>query len=173
MSMETIETIIIALAVIGFVTYRQTRWQPVDPSRLFRMPAILAAAGLFTIWGTIRTLPMGWHPGTADVAVLVAELGTGLAAGLLMGRLATIRTEHGVVQTRLSGQGLVVWFAFIGLRVGFGFLAVLVGATFAAQPGATLLVVALIKLVQSVIVRERVIRHRAAESRRAYAVSGF
>jgi hypothetical protein len=78
-----------------------------------------------------------------------------------------------VVQTRLAGPGLVVWLGFIGLRVGFGFLAVLVGATFAAQPGATLLVIGLIKLVQSLIVGERVNRHRAAESRRAYAVSGF
>jgi hypothetical protein len=173
MSTETIETIIIALAVIGVVTYRQTRWQSVEPSRLFRMPAILAAAGLFAMWGTIRTLPQGWHPGAADIAVLVGELGAGLVAGVLMGRLASLRTENGVVQTRLAGPGLVVWLGFIGLRVGFGFLAVLVGATFAAQPGATLLVIGLIKLVQSLIVGERVNRHRAAESRRAYAVSGF
>jgi hypothetical protein len=173
MSMETVETIIVALAVIGFVTYRQTRWQPVDASRLFRMPAILAVAGLFTIGGTIRALPQGWHPGAADVAVLIGELGAGLVAGVLMGRLASLRTENGVVQTRLAGSGLAVWLGFIALRVGFGVLAVIVGATFAAQPGATLLVVALIKLVQSLIVRERVSRHRAAESRRAYAVSGF
>ena len=173
MSMNTIETIVVALAVIALVTYRQSVWQPVRPGRLFRMPIVLGAVGLITISGTVQHLPHGWHPGALDVVVLVGELGAGLVAGIMMGRLTHIRTVDGVVQSRLSGPGVGVWLGFIALRVGFGVLAAVVGATFAAQPGAALLVIALIKVVQGLVVRERVSRHRSEESRKIYAASGF
>ncbi|GAA3628140.1 hypothetical protein [Microlunatus ginsengisoli] len=173
MSTNTIETIIIALAAIAFVTYRQTRWQSVDTSRLLRMPVILAVVGLITIAGTLQHEPHGWHPGVLDIVVLGGELLVGLAAGVLMGRLTLLRTVSGKTEFRLSGPGLGVWLGFIALRIGFGVLAAVVGATFAAQPGATILVLALIKCVQAYVVRERVDRHHAEESRRTYAASGF
>ena len=37
--MTTSETILIALAALAFITYRQTRWVPVTISKLLRMPA--------------------------------------------------------------------------------------------------------------------------------------
>ena len=173
MSTSTIETIIVALAAIVFVTYRQTRWQTVGLSRLLQMPVILGVAGLVTIRGTIQHLPHGWQPTTTDIVVLLGELVAGLVAGVLIGRLAILRTENGVLRTRLGGAGLAVWLGFLGLRIGLEMVAALVGASFAAQPGVTLLVVAVIKLVQALVVWERASRHRAEESRRAYALSGF
>jgi hypothetical protein len=169
----TIETVVIALAVIAFVTYRLRRWQTVNLSRMLTMPLILVVLGVASLAGPGGHLPRGWHLGFLDIAILGFELAVGLVVGWIIGRLTEIRTTDGVTRSRVSYPGLAVWLGFVALRIGLGVAASMLGASLAAMPAMTIFVVALIKGVQVLLVRERVIRHADAERARSFVGTGF
>jgi hypothetical protein len=159
--METFETVAVAVLVIGFVTYRQTRWVPVKLSKLLRMPVIFAVAGALQIPSSLKQLPRGWHLDALDVAVISGELVLALVVGWLMGRMTEIANVRGVTSSRLGGWGIAVWLIFIAVRIGLGVVASAWSAPLAALPVTVFFVVAAVKLAQLVVVRERLaIHHR-------------
>ncbi len=162
MSQQSIETVVIGLAVIAFITYRLSRWQSVRPSRLFRMPAVLGAVGVISLAGSGQQL-LRQHLGVMDVGIVGAELLVGVVAGWLIGRLTEIRTFADGTKSKLVPAGIAVWLGFVALRIGFGVAASMMGASFAAMPGMTLIVIAVIKTVQGLMVRGRVERHLATQ----------
>ncbi len=162
MSPHNLETIVIGLAIVALVTYRLSQWQSVRPSRLFRMPLILAALGLLSLAGSGRQLTR-WHPGVPDLAIVTSELAIGIMVGWLIGRLTVIRTFADGTRSKLLPGGIAVWLVFVALRIGFGIAASMMGASVAALPGITLIVIAVIKAVQGLMVHVRVIRHLAKE----------
>ncbi|MET0693107.1 MAG: hypothetical protein ABWX96_02155 [Propionibacteriaceae bacterium] len=161
--MQTFASLGVAVLLIAFITFRQTRWQPVRAAKLLRMPLIFAVIGLLLVSQSARQLPAGWHLDALDAGVIGFELLVAVVVGWWMGRLTQIRTIDGVVSSRLTGPGVGVWLGFIALRIGLGILASALSAPLAALPATILFVVAAIKIVQAVVIRERVARHRAAE----------
>jgi hypothetical protein len=170
MDQHTVETIVIGLAIIAFITYRLSQWQSVRPSRLIRMPLILGVVGLISLAGSGPQL-LHQHITVLDIALLGAELTIGVVAGWLIGRLTEIRTFADGTKSKLVPVGIAVWLGFIAIRIGFGVAASMLGASLAALPGLTLIVLAVVKGVQGLMVHGRVVRHLAAERPPTYADS--
>ena len=165
MHFTTLETLGLAAAVIVFITVRQLGWQRVNLSRLLRMPVIFGVLGTISLVSAGRSLPTGWHLHALDVAIIATELAGGVAAGWFMGRLTEIRTVDGVTSSRLTGLGVGVWLGFLALRIELGMFAHIGGAALAELPGTILLVVAGVKVVQALMIRERISAHHAARER--------
>lgn len=171
MNLETIEMIVLTVAVIAFVTIRQTRWSPVSLGKLFRMPFIF---GLIGVVGVAQAAgkPGGiGRLGGLDVAVIAVELVIGVVAGWLMGAQTEIATVGGVTRSRLRPAGLAIWLGFIGVRIGLGVLGSVFGLAIATQPTMIFLVLAAVKSVQAVMVRQRIDQHRAELQEPAYALA--
>ena len=165
--------IVLAIAVIAFVTIRQTRWSPVSLGRLFRMPLIFGLVGIvMAVQAAARPGGLG-HLGGRDVAVIAIELAVGVVAGWLMGRQTEIATVDGVTRSRLRPAGLAVWLGFIGVRISLGVLGSVLGLGIVTQPMAIFLVLAVVKGIQALMVRERLDRHRSELPQLAYARSEF
>jgi uncharacterized membrane-anchored protein len=126
--------IVIAIALLVWVVYRQTTWQLVDRSRLWRMPGIMAIVGVFML---IQSKSLT-NVRPVDVLILVAELLITMALGAAMGSLARfrsrpqkesdVRNRSGrptvfdpsvtVVESRTGALGAVLWIAVIAIRIG-------------------------------------------------------
>lgn len=166
MSVQTFEMIGIAVLVIAVVTIRQCRWQPVNMSRLIRMPLVFGVIGVVELITGLSHVGSGLHVRGLDVAIIGGELTLGLLAGWLMGRLTRIRRIEGVLKFRLAGPGIGVWLGFIVVRIGLAGLAHVLNAELAEQSGTVLIVVAVIKTIQALMVRDRIERHATEERRR-------
>jgi hypothetical protein len=134
MNTQSVLDILIALAVVGWVIYRQLTWQVVRIGRLWRMPIILAIVGIIMLaQGKALT---GIQP--IDLAILVGELLIAVALGAAMGSMAKFRvrpqqasdvtSRRGdvgsfdpsttVTESRTGGLGAALWIVLILVRVG-------------------------------------------------------
>lgn len=172
MNTDTVETIGIAVLVIAFITVRQSVWQTVNLTRLLRMPVIFGLIGVVSLVTGARALSH-LHVGVVDVLIIGTELALGLLAGWLMGRFTQIRRFGDQLKSRLGAAGIGVWLGFLVVRIGLAVVAHVVDAGLAEQTGTILIVVAVIKTVQALMIRERIDRHQAAERQREYAAVGF
>ena len=89
MNISTVTDIIIALAVVGWIIYRQFTWQLVSPSRLWRMPAIIAIIGVIMLAQTKSLTAVK----PIDLLILAGELVLSLGLGAIMGSRARFRTR--------------------------------------------------------------------------------
>lgn len=163
MSLHTLESVLIGLAVIAIVTFRLSRWQSVAVSKLLRMPAILAVLGLVSLTTSLQQSQTGFRLDLLDLGVLGAELAIGIVVGWLLGRLTQIRTFADGTKSRLGAAGIALFLAYVGVRIGLGLLASTFGAPLAAMPAMTMFVLAVVKGVQGLMVHERVQRHLELE----------
>lgn len=89
MTIQSLADILIGLAVVGWIVYRQLTWRIVSISKMWKMPLILGVIGI-----AMLAQGKGGHPITAiDIAVLAVELVVSVGIGLVMGRLAVFRTR--------------------------------------------------------------------------------
>ncbi|MFT4231818.1 MAG: hypothetical protein QM606_03450 [Leucobacter sp.] len=152
-----VNTILILLLLV-WVGYRQTTWRAVDPSRMWRMPAILAIVGLATLGDASDIVRISG----IDLAVLLAELVLSFGIGALMGAISRFRLMSAEaadaylerlerrgrtaapvsLEARTGWAGLVLWIVLIAVRVGLDVLAVRMGSELAASTGVILLMVA-------------------------------
>jgi hypothetical protein len=89
MTMQTVANILIGVALIGWMLYRQMTWRVVAAAQMWKMPAILAVVGVIMLAQTKSQAPIS----TLDIAILIVELAISLAIGALMGRIAVLRTR--------------------------------------------------------------------------------
>jgi len=170
MSTQTILTILIGIALLIFISFRQMRWQ--QPGRQLRMPFIMGIIGVVEAVSTwndalLRKLSV------TDFALIGIELCFAVLGGWLMGRLSEVATVNGSTQARLRPVGLVVWFGFIAIRIGMAALGGFLGAALASNTAVILFMVAIVKGIQVLMVRERISRHEIAEAdRHATSVMG-
>jgi hypothetical protein len=112
--MNTADNVLIALAVLGLVLYRQLRARPVGERRLYTIPAVLAVIGVAQ-GGLLDDA----HP-ALSVALLAGELVAAVAFGVL--RAVTVRLwreSDGELWRRGTGWTLAAWLVSILSRVGF------------------------------------------------------
>ncbi|HWU46041.1 MAG TPA: hypothetical protein VN133_04715 [Humibacter sp.] len=87
MTIQTLGNILIGVVLVGWILYRQLTWRIVSISRMWKLPLILGAVGIFMLAQTKNV-----HQLTAlDLAVLVIELVISLAIGAVMGQIAVFR----------------------------------------------------------------------------------
>jgi tellurite resistance protein TehA-like permease len=169
MNISTVADILIAIAVLCWITYRQFTWQLASPSRLWRMPAILAVVGLVMLAQT-KSLA---NVQPVDLLILVGELVLALGLGAIMGSLARFRTRAQrasdvsrrsdaradfdpsttVTETRTGALGAALWIVLILVRVGIELLtAHYFPSALLASTGTILLVIAANRAARALVV---------------------
>jgi hypothetical protein len=175
MNISTVTDIIIALAVICWIVYRQFTWQLVTPSRLWRMPAIIAIIGVVMLAQTKSLTDVK----PVDLVILAGELVLALGLGAIMGTLARFRTRGQrasdirqrsgvpvdfdpsvtVTESRTGALGAALWVVLIAVRVGIELLtAHYFPSALLASTGTILLVVAANRAARALVVTLRMER---------------
>lgn len=172
MSLQMLGNALLALALIGWIGYRQMTWRPVDISRLWRTPLVMGVVGVAFLLNTAP--PSSLSP--LDLAVLVVELVISLGIGAAMGRIASFRRlatpvrsgrkgdSLATYESRTGGVGLALWFLVIAVRVGVDVLAEIAGSHLAASTGVILLMLAANRAACTFVFAGRVARQSAEAS---------
>jgi hypothetical protein len=175
MNISTVADILIALAVLCWIIYRQFTWQLATPSRLWRMPAVIAIVGVVMLAQTKSVANVK----PVDLLILAGELVIALGLGAIMGTLARFRTraqrasdvrqrsgvpvdfdpDVTVTETRTGGLGAALWVVLIAVRVGIELLtAHYFPSALLASTGTILLVVAANRAARALVVSVRMER---------------
>jgi hypothetical protein len=175
MNITTVADILIALAVVCWIIYRQFTWQLASPSRLWRMPAIIAIVGVVMLAQT----PSLTAVKPVDLLILVGELVLALGLGAVMGTLAWFRTRPqresdvrqrggvsgvfdpsiSVTETRTGALGAALWIVLIAVRVGIALLtAHYFPSALLASTGTILLIVAANRAARALVITMRMER---------------
>lgn len=159
MDISVLTTILISLAVIVWLSIRQTTWRTLDPGRAFRTPLIVMAVGaamLVASGGMVISAP--W------IGAVAIELVLGAAVGVVIGLMAHLRPspdDHGV-EARNGIGGLALWLGLIVARIGLGAAFAALGIVGLQSPSTILILLGVNRLARSVVMLSRA---------RAFAVS--
>lgn len=179
MSIVNIAEIVLGIALVVWIMYRQMTWSAVSVARMWRMPLILGAIGVITLVtsGSRQTLT------GVDLGLLAIELAVAVVTGALMGMVAVFRpiserslaawrarrraddASEPTVESRTGWIGLVLWIVLIAVRVGLGFWGHSLGSAIAESSGVILLVVAVNRAVRTLVFSLRHDRHLALSAR--------
>jgi hypothetical protein len=156
MSAQLLANIVIGLALVGFLAWRQATWQYLDPARIWRMPLVMAGIGIVVLAQSTATI------GTIDVVFLGIEALVSVGLGLAMGSLTRFRTvgtpddKGRTLQSRTGAAGAVLWIALIVVRVGIDVLGGHLGAHLLSSTGAVLLMLAVNRAARALVVDQRI-----------------
>ncbi|MFF0612766.1 hypothetical protein ACFYUD_29290 [Nocardia tengchongensis] len=142
---------LVAVLVVGWIMYRQTRWQALDPNRLWRGPIVLGLVGFLQM----KSVAAGGGLGVTAVALLAlsAVLGTGI--GLVMGLLSQVRAGERGLEARTGWAGTLLWIVLLAVRIGVDLVARASGAQVVTSIGAILLVVAVNRAGRALVLTRR------------------
>jgi len=185
-TIQTLANVVIGLALVAWMLYRQFTWRIVSISRMWRMPMIMGIVGVVML---AQTKDM--HTVSAlDITVLIVELVISLAIGAVMGRIAVFRPrnirpgepgdplasrrgrygERGdrvervlnadgtetVLESRTGWVGLVLWIVMILVRIGMDVAATDMGSVLASATGVILIMLAANRLARVFVFVTRV-----------------
>lgn len=169
------------LGVVGIVLIcaRQLTWTAVSVQRMWRMPIILGAVGVFTLMTTGSKVALT----AADLGLLAIELVAAVITGAAMGWIAVFRpispkalaawrarrrrddSGEPTVESRTGWIGIVLWVVLIAVRIGLAILGHSMGSALAESSGVILLVIAANRAVRTLIFTARHDRHVALPAR--------
>jgi len=170
MSIQTIANVVLIILLIGWVGYRQLTWRPVVVSAMWRLPIILAIAGVAIL--AQQTKPVAVTP--LDLAVVAGEVGLSLALGAWMGAIAHFRRlpepiaagrrpgEFATYESQTGVWGLMLWVVIVAVRIGVDVVATQAGAHLVTSTGVILLVFAANRAARTAVFAARLDRHAAA-----------
>jgi hypothetical protein len=156
MSVQLIANVVIGIALVGFLAYRQMTWQSVDPARIWRLPVILGIVGVVMMANTKATVT------STDVVFLGIEVLLSVAIGLTMGAITSFRTSATpdrrgrTLQTRTGWLGGVLWIVLIAVRIGLDAAGTHLGAHLLTSTGTILLMVAVNRAARALVVDQRI-----------------
>ena len=159
---DTVITLAVTASVVTFVIYRNVTWRAVTLAKLTRLPIIFAVIGAVMLASTVSSLGSAWRPSTVDITVLGGELVVAAGVGWAMGRLSEFSTAGGAVRSKLRPAGIVVFVAFIALRIVVALIAGSHGGSSALMSSSVMVMIAVVKLSQGLVIRETVAHHTAA-----------
>jgi hypothetical protein len=175
MNISSVADILIALAVVCWIIYRQFTWQLVSARNLWRMPAIIAIVGVVMLAQTKSLATIA----PIDLVILGGELVLSVGLGAVMGTLAKFRTRGQratdmrqrsgapvefdpsitVTESRTGGLGAALWIVLIVVRIGIELLtAHFFPSALLASTGTILLVVAGNRAARALVVTMRMER---------------
>lgn len=173
MNISGIANILIVVALVVWIVYRQFTWQLVNPSRLWRMPVIITIIGIAMLASTKSLTAV--QP--LAVAILVGEITLSLALGAAMGTMARFRSRPqresdvdvrkgqtfnpavSVIESRTGGIGASLWVLLIAIRVGTEVAVnTFYPSALLASTGTILIVVAANRFARAFVVQTRMDR---------------
>jgi len=161
MTFTTVADLVLGLAVVVLICVRQLRWTAVRPSRLWRLPLVLAVVGALSLLQTGGRTFTG-----ADVALLLVEAAVAVVTGAGMGAITVFRPIRSVpslrdgeavptLECRTGWLGLALWAVLVAVRIGIALLGHQLGAAAAESTGVILLVIALNRAGRAAVVQAR------------------
>jgi hypothetical protein len=162
MEFQSLLNVLIPIALVLVIGVRQLRWSPLAEGSIWRLPIILAVVGVVSLakGSAIGALS------TTDVALLSVEVVISVAFGCVMGLITRVRplevaTEKARFESSGGWLGLVLWVAFIAIRVGFGIFAAHSGSALGASTGLILVLVAINRAARGAVMTARLSRMSA------------
>ncbi|RKR75543.1 hypothetical protein [Frondihabitans australicus] len=158
MSIQLLSNIVIGIALVGFLAFRQMRWSYVDRSSLWRMPIILAVIGVVSIANMSKGLTITG----VDIAFIGVELLISVGLGLVMGRITVFRratqadSKGRLIQARTGGLGAALWLVLIAVRVGLDVAGGFMGAHLVTATGVILLTVAVNRAARALVLDAKI-----------------
>jgi len=158
MSVQLVANILIGVALVVFLGYRQATWQYLDPTRIWRTPLVMAIVGVVILAQTKATVT------TTDVVFLGIEALITVGVGLTMGRITRFRTvatpdsKGRTIQSRTGWLGAALWIVLLLVRVGLDVLGGHLGAHLLTSTGTILLVLALNRAARALVIDQRIPR---------------
>jgi hypothetical protein len=158
MSVQLVANILIGVALVVFLGYRQATWQYLDPTRIWRTPLVMAIVGVVVLAQTKATVT------TTDVVFLGIEALITVGVGLTMGRITRFRTvatpdsKGRTIQSRTGWLGAALWIVLLLVRVGLDVLGGHLGAHLLTSTGTILLVLALNRAARALVIDQRIPR---------------
>jgi hypothetical protein len=110
--------VVLVLALVGWVLYRQTIARPVVARSLWLLPGILIVIGA----SAVSHVDNGHLSGTAT-AYLAVDLVSGVALGALRGCFVRVYQQNGVMWRQGSRLTIALWLVNIGVRILISILA--------------------------------------------------
>jgi hypothetical protein len=169
MTAQTLLDIVLGIALLCWIGYRQLSWTAVAPERMWRMPALLAIIGVVTLFQS----GAGDRISAGDLGVLAIEIVISAGLGAVMGVMAhfrpigeqTLAAFHArdrgrslsvpTLETRTGWVGMALWLVLIATRIGGEVYAHMSHSTFLMSTGVILLTVALNRAIRIVVITER------------------
>jgi hypothetical protein len=140
--------VLIAIAVIGYLIYRQLAGQALRAKMVLALPVVL------TVYGVTQLTGHGQHLHPADIGLLAAgALGT-LIIGAGIGALTRLENRDGGLWGKLPLRGLWLWAAAFAVDGGIHVAALGLHAKVAAS-GAPILLLGLNRLAQAGVIAAR------------------
>ncbi|WP_416393932.1 MULTISPECIES: hypothetical protein [unclassified Curtobacterium] len=158
MSVQLLANILIGIALVAFLGYRQATWQYLDPTRIWRTPLVMAIVGVVVLTQTRSTIT------TTDVVFLAIEALVTIGVGLTMGSITRFRTvgtpdrKGRTIQSRTGALGAALWIVLIAVRIGLDVLGAHLGAHLLTSTGTILLVLALNRAARALVIDGRIPR---------------
>ncbi|MBF6060889.1 hypothetical protein IU500_08865 [Nocardia terpenica] len=141
----------VIVLILGWIMYRQMRWQVLDQRRMWRMPIILAVIGVFQLKSAVS----GVQISTVAVSLLVLSAVLSVAVGAAMGQLSQLRAADGQILARTGWVGSLLWLVLVAVRIGVDVWAHSVGATIVTAVGVILLMLALNRVGRGAVLLRR------------------
>jgi hypothetical protein len=175
MTTSNVADILIALALVAWIMYRQFTWQLVSLAKLWKMPVIVAAVGIIMLAQSKSLTAIT----PIDIGILAVELIISLGLGAALGSMARFRTRPQtaadvssrrnpsaafnpavtVIESRTGALGAALWLVLIAIRIGIE-IAVnhYFHSAFLSSTGTILLVVAGNRVARALVVAGRMER---------------
>jgi hypothetical protein len=177
MTISNVGEILLAIALLVWVIYRQLTWRTVAASSMWRMPLIMGAVGILMLaqMKDVKAIT------PLDITLLLIELVISFGLGAAMGRMAIFRTRpqresdvmnrrgertaewsasNTVTESRTGGLGLVLWLVLIAVRVGIDLFASQLGAALITATGTILVALAVNRVARALVIGHRLEQHR-------------
>lgn len=153
MSLDTLGTIAVVIAIVAAIIVRRLSWSPLQTSDtdVWRGPLAMVGIGLYQLHDKLTGTPLT----VTDVVLLAAGVALAVAGGFGTGRVAQVQTRAGKVFYRLGVAGLGVMAGCLVLRLGLAGIAYLTDATMTRGGGMILLTMGAELLVQSLLIQSR------------------
>jgi hypothetical protein len=158
MSVQLVADVLIGIALVAFLAYRQATWRYLDPARIWRGPLVMGIIGVVLLVQTTATIT------STDVVFLGIEALVTIGVGLTTGRITRFRTvgtpdEKGrTLQSRTGWLGAGLWIVLVVVRVGLDVVGGHLGAHLLTSTGTVLLVLALNRAARAVVLDQRIPR---------------
>lgn len=152
MSPELVFYVPIALAVIGYVMYKQIAWRRINARKMMLLPAVLAGIGLLNVKDLVAEKSA---IGAIDLAFVAVQILVAVGIGLAMGKITRFKADDAGEYFSGGKLGAGLWAVYIVVRIGVDVSAGAVGAEFASSIAVILLTVAINRFVQNALVLAR------------------
>jgi hypothetical protein len=147
--MNSVLEILLALAVAGYVIFRQVQGEALRGKRVVVLPLILAVIGVVTLTKN------GVHPTGTDIACIAVGAAIALVIGAGQGWSMVLESRAGALWGRMPLRGLWWWAALIVSRVAMMVIAHGLDAKVAASTAPILLILGINRVGQALVIAPR------------------